>query len=256
MSRHLLRVHYLPGFVAESDLAGGTVVVIDLLRASTTIATALAAGAVDVATFVDVGEALAAGEAAGRDNVVLGGEREGKRIEGFDSGNSPTEYTPEAVAGRHMLFTTTNGTRALNHARLAGAGGHRGDREPVGRGGIRAGRCAGGPALRGHGRARHARGHPGGRRDRRPAYRRGGRAVADPTTRRKRHAASGRNSSRRPALRAVRWTNNLPKSLRNTPGGRNLLAIGYDADLVACAQIDLLDVVPQLDRDTGRIRLL
>ena len=50
---------------------------------------------------------------------MLGGERRGKRIEGFDLGNSPAEYTPEAVGGRRVFITTTNGTRALHHARLA-----------------------------------------------------------------------------------------------------------------------------------------
>ena len=54
-------------------------------------------------------------------NVVLGGERGGKRIDGFDLGNSPSEYTPTAVGGRRVFITTTNGTRALHHARLARA---------------------------------------------------------------------------------------------------------------------------------------
>jgi 2-phosphosulfolactate phosphatase len=51
--------------------------------------------------------------------VLLGGERHGKLIEGFDLGNSPLEYTPEKVRGRTIAFTTTNGTRALLHAKAA-----------------------------------------------------------------------------------------------------------------------------------------
>ena len=52
--------------------------------------------------------------------VLLGGERGGRAIEGFDLGNSPAEYVPEAVAGRTLVFTTTNGTRAM--MRCIGAG--------------------------------------------------------------------------------------------------------------------------------------
>ena len=53
------------------------------------------------------------------ENVVLGGERQGVRIEGFDLGNSPTEYSPASVGGRTVVFTTTNGTRAMLRCRQA-----------------------------------------------------------------------------------------------------------------------------------------
>lgn len=91
------------------------VVVIDTLRASSTVAGALAAGAKQVIPLASVEEArrLADHFKEQGETPLLGGEREGKRIEGFDLGNSPFEYTPEAVAGRTILFTTTNGTRAL-----------------------------------------------------------------------------------------------------------------------------------------------
>jgi 2-phosphosulfolactate phosphatase len=115
-----LNVHPLPALVAESALAGGTTVVIDLLRATSTICQALASGAVEVVPFLEVDEALsAAAKAPDRENIVLGGERGGRRIEGFDLGNSPTEYTPRAVGGKRVFITTTNGTRALHHAKLA-----------------------------------------------------------------------------------------------------------------------------------------
>ena len=113
-----LRVHNLPELVDEADLAGSTVVVVDLLRASTTICQALASGAVEVVPFLTIEKTLAAA-AKNRPSVVLGGERGGRRINGFDLGNSPAEYTPAAVGGRRVLLTTTNGTRALHHARLA-----------------------------------------------------------------------------------------------------------------------------------------
>ena len=115
-----LRVHYLPQFVGEAELAGRTVVVVDLLRASTTICQALAAGARCVLPFVEVDQTLRAAQGLDRAETLLGGERGGRLIEGFDLGNSPAEYTPERVFGKRVLFTTTNGTRALEHARLAG----------------------------------------------------------------------------------------------------------------------------------------
>lgn len=95
--------------------AVGTAVVVDLLRASTTITRALGAGAACVRPCLETGEALALRGAG----VVLGGERGGVRIEGFDLGNSPAEYTRASVGGRVVVFTTTNGTRAIEAARRA-----------------------------------------------------------------------------------------------------------------------------------------
>src|SRR3954466_4840732 len=119
MNGHRLNVYNLPSEVEERELAGGTAVVIDVLRATSTICQALAAGAREVVPFVTVEDALAAAAKVGRSNVVLGGERHGVLIPGFDLGNSPSEYTPAAVGGRLVFITTTNGTRALQHARLA-----------------------------------------------------------------------------------------------------------------------------------------
>ena len=77
MAEEYLRVHTLPKNVSAEDLAGSTVVVIDVLRATTTICQALEAGAAEVVPFLEVWEAQAAAEKAGRTNVVLGGERRG-----------------------------------------------------------------------------------------------------------------------------------------------------------------------------------
>ncbi|MCU6710154.1 2-phosphosulfolactate phosphatase [Paenibacillus sp. J5C_2022] len=86
-----------------------TAIVIDALRATSTIATALAAGASSVKpveTVMEAREYYAEGD-------VLGGERFCRRISGFQLGNSPDEYAPETVAGRRVILTTTNGTRAI-----------------------------------------------------------------------------------------------------------------------------------------------
>jgi 2-phosphosulfolactate phosphatase len=119
-----LHVHFLPEHVDPLRLAGSTAVVIDVLRASTTIVHALAAGARAV---VPAGDVVAARSIAARfpssrtpfDRALLGGERNGVLIEGFDLDNSPLSYTPQAVAGAAIVFTTTNGTRALERCRAA-----------------------------------------------------------------------------------------------------------------------------------------
>ncbi len=114
-----LNVYALPSLVAEEELAGKTVVVIDVLRATTTISCAFNAGAEEVIPCEEIDEAQLVADQFSPDEVVLGGERGGLPIEGFDLGNSPEEYTPEAVAGRTLVFTTTNGTRAMRHCRQA-----------------------------------------------------------------------------------------------------------------------------------------
>lgn len=243
-----VNVHYLPQFVAEADLAGSTVIVVDLLRASTTICQALHAGAKCVVPTLEVDETFARAERYYAEDVVLGGERGGMRIEGFHLGNSPLDYTPEKVLGRTVLFTTTNGTRALAHARLAkyvliGAAINRqavieavADAEQIDI------LCAG----------------TGGKVTREDILAAG--AIASQlggecnewcdaacrewsellTT----ASALGRSASEQFAL-----------ELRDTLGGRNLLTLGYDDDLVFCANLDALDLVPQHDRQLDAICL-
>lgn len=119
MYEQRISVHYLPSEVCERELEGSAVAVIDVLRATSTICQAIASGAQEVVPFVEIDEALAAARKAGRETVVLGGERKGLKIQGFDLGNSPAEYTAASVEGRSVYITTTNGTRALQHARPA-----------------------------------------------------------------------------------------------------------------------------------------
>src|SRR5580692_7380997 len=102
----------------QRDLSGTVCVVFDVLRATSTIVTALANGADAVIPVAEIPEALAAKRA--RPDLLLGGEREGVRIRAdqtggvdFDLGNSPREFTRERVAGRTIILTTTNGSRAL-----------------------------------------------------------------------------------------------------------------------------------------------
>jgi len=115
-----VHVHFLPNECGSHDLSGTTAVIIDVLRASSTIATALRNGAVCVHPCATVDEARQGASSAPVEAPLLGGERGGIRISGFDLGNSPADYTPHQVNGRRVIFTTTNGTRALLSARTAG----------------------------------------------------------------------------------------------------------------------------------------
>lgn len=116
-----LHVHLLPDLVDASALRGGVVIVIDVLRATTTIAHAFHAGVQSVYPAGDIPTALTLAEEFKRsgENVLLGGEREGVIIPGFDLGNSPAEYSWNRCKEHILVFTTTNGTRALLHSKGA-----------------------------------------------------------------------------------------------------------------------------------------
>lgn len=118
MSGRQLYVHLLPQLVPRDALRGGVAIVIDVLRASTTVIHALASGCVAVWPVMEVDQAQSEAKelrSVGYD-VILGGERGGLPIPGFDLGNSPADYVPDACKDRHLVLTTTNGTRALHHA--------------------------------------------------------------------------------------------------------------------------------------------
>ena len=101
--------------LASRDLRGTVCVVFDVLRATSTFATALHNGAKEIIPVAEISEALEIKKM--RPEVLLGGERDGVRISAdgidFDLGNSPREYTREKVRGKTIVSTTTNGTRAL-----------------------------------------------------------------------------------------------------------------------------------------------
>jgi 2-phosphosulfolactate phosphatase len=99
--------------LAPSEVSGRVVAVIDVLRASTTIATALANGARAVIPLESSEDVVTRAKAFERTDVRLAGERKMLAIPGFDLGNSPREYTRDAVEGKTVLMTTTNGTQAI-----------------------------------------------------------------------------------------------------------------------------------------------
>ncbi len=108
------------GQANESLTSGKTVVVIDVLRATSVITTALFHGAEAVWPMAGIDEAQQLFRTFEAGKALRGGERQGKIIPGFELGNSPLSYTPETVAGKHIILTTTNGTLAIRNSTAAG----------------------------------------------------------------------------------------------------------------------------------------
>ncbi len=110
-----------PAGLEGESLAGRAAVVIDVLRACTTVVAALANGARGVVPVAGRDEARAAAESLAPGTFLLGGERDAVPLAGYDLGNAPTLYTAEKVAGRTIILDTTNGSGLFGRA--AGADG-------------------------------------------------------------------------------------------------------------------------------------
>jgi 2-phosphosulfolactate phosphatase len=109
----------IPEEIKNIEFAGKLVVVIDVLRASSTIVTALANGCQGFIPILSPKQAKEEAQQFEKERVLLGGEREGKKIEGFDLGNSPREYKGEVVKDKTIIFSTTNGVKTLEMAKNA-----------------------------------------------------------------------------------------------------------------------------------------
>jgi 2-phosphosulfolactate phosphatase len=118
--RSSVHTFFSPAEVEAAAVSDATAVVIDVIRATSTIVEALAAGAKGIYPTLSTEEALRLATSLGREDTLLCGERRGLKIGGFDLGNSPREFTPDQVRGRRLVMTTTNGTRAFLAAQGAG----------------------------------------------------------------------------------------------------------------------------------------
>ncbi|MCZ6680903.1 MAG: 2-phosphosulfolactate phosphatase [Candidatus Poribacteria bacterium] len=110
-------VVFTPDLLPFSDPTDKTVVVADILRATTTITCAVANGATGIAPVLTPADAFRV--ATNQPGILIGGERHGKKVDGFDLGNSPREYAEAVVSGKRIVMTTTNGTRTLKACRSA-----------------------------------------------------------------------------------------------------------------------------------------
>jgi 2-phosphosulfolactate phosphatase len=259
-----LALHLHARFVTPEALTGAVVVVIDALRASVTMTTALANGAARVVPTLTVEEALsfrAPGASRGdfgsgaqttprrapgarkEDCPLLGGERGGVLIPGFDLDNSPRAYTRERVGGRTIVFTTVNGTAALLHAKYAAE--------------VLVGSFVNLSAVceRMRSDARPVHILCCGTRDEVSLddVLVGGAMV-------ERLIAGGRelveDDSARVALHAWRdCAGNPVDAMKSSRGGRNLVLLGLGEDISACARVDSVPGVPRFDARSGSVTL-
>jgi 2-phosphosulfolactate phosphatase len=108
-----VQLYLTPIPLTQIEISSKTVVVIDVLRCTTCISAALMAGARGVIPTLGPGEAVEMWTKIGPDISILAGERKGIKIENFQLGNSPLEFTADAVGGKHVVMTTSNGTAAF-----------------------------------------------------------------------------------------------------------------------------------------------
>ena len=119
MQKPTLFTSLSPALLDLYNLQNAIVVIIDVFRATSTIATALYNGALRIIPVDSVEQCIAIG--AGLDGCITAGERDGKVIEGLQYGNSPAEYPRDFIEGKTLVLTTTNGTRLLHMALEKGA---------------------------------------------------------------------------------------------------------------------------------------
>ncbi len=118
MSKPVLHTVLSPRLLDNYDCTNNVVVIIDVFRATSTIATALYNGAKRIIPVDTVDKCIEIGKMTGG---ITAGERDGKVIEGLAYGNSPAEYPRSFIAGKTLVLTTTNGTKLLHMALQAGA---------------------------------------------------------------------------------------------------------------------------------------
>ena len=230
-----LDVYFGGAEVTPAETHGRVVVVLDVLRASTSIAVALANGARAIVPCESSDEAITLSRSFERADVKLAGEKRMQPIPGFDMGNSPLEFTPAAVDGKTIFMTTTNGTRMLTSIQgardtLVGAFVNYRAVLAMLRAAARAGAdvailCAG--------------------TDRKFALEDAvcaGRYVRG--VRRRLTNIEINDAARVAALLDRRYGVDLETALRESEHGRALVEAGFAADVAACATVDSVPVLP------------
>lgn len=108
-----LKLFFTPAGINDDQITGKTSVVIDILRATSVAAVALHNGAREIIPMATLGDATSLRQKLDHSSALLGGEREGQKVEGFDLGNSPFEYGTSVVESKSIILASTNGSVAL-----------------------------------------------------------------------------------------------------------------------------------------------
>ena len=231
---YTLDVLLSPAELSRTELTGKTVVVIDALRATSTIAAALANGCVAVHPVSTQAEALAMRN--DKPDVLLVGERGGEKIPGFDLGNSPTECYPENVFGKEMVLTTSNGTPLLLAcvaADLVLTAAF------VNRGAV-ADYC-----LANSAQVLIACAGQGGKASFEDVACAG--SIVDAIMTRTQLSPDLSDGAQLAWMSFTACRSHLREALDNSSAGKKLHKLNYGGDVAWCAQLDALDVVPSFD---------
>ena len=231
-----LDVQFTPAGLTLAEVQGRTVFVIDVLRATTSMCAALTNGARAILPVASTEEALRLAQTIDSDDVRLAGEKHCVRIEGFHLGNSPLEMTEDAVRGRTLVVSTTNGTGALLACQGAAAV------HPT---------CAGNLSLAAE-RAREVL-EQGGAILVVCAGRDGAFSLDDAYTAGRLVAAVCAGSVKRRGLNDAalasldlvrRYGDRWERPLRRSRAGRELIRLGFGDDVAAAARMDAYPVLP------------
>ncbi len=226
-------IQLLPVSQVPSLLSTRTIVVIDVLRATSVIVHAISQGALEIIPVATVEEAFQMAKNFPQGTTLLGGERGSQKIEGFDLGNSPREYIAEKVKGKRVILTTTNGTKAFHSVSsgrevIAGSFFNIGatakwcldlNRDillfPSGDGGsfsLEDTVCGG--------------------------------MLIDQVTKTVKKSIALTDAAQSAHILCQRFENNLIEAFHVSCHGKDLVAKGFEDDLAYCAQIDITDIVP------------
>jgi 2-phosphosulfolactate phosphatase len=235
-------IQLVPSSPDSDILSDRAVVVIDVLRATSVMVRAMSQGASEIIPVATVEEAFQKRKGFPGESVILGGERESKKIPGFDLGNSPKEYVPERVEGKKLILSTTNGTKAfqlvssakeifvgsfhnisgtaqkcleLNRDLFIFPSGDEGNFS------LEDNLCGGMLIER--------------------IMKIGGRRI------------TLTDASRCARILYERYKTNIVEALRLSHHGKKLIKRGFGKDLVSCAQVDTTDIVPQFKDGVIRV---
>jgi len=234
----------VPSPTNSDALLDRTVVVIDVLRATSVIVHAMSEGASEVLPLASVEEVLRMAKAFPRGSVLLGGERGSGNIPGFDLGNSPREYVTGKVGEKKLILTTTNGTKAFHLVSSA--------KEILVGSFFNIGAVAQRCLESGRDLLIFTSGDEGNFSLEDTVC---GGMLVDLIFEKKKEPISLTDASQCAQIVYRRFKNNLLEAFRVSRHGRELVDRGFEDDLAYCAQIDITSLVPVFREGVIRVPL-
>jgi len=229
-----INIQLIPSPPNPNFLSDQVVVVIDVLRSTSVMTHALSQGALEIIPLATVEEVFQRAKVFPRESVLLGGEMRSKRISGFDLGNSPGEYVSERVNGKRLILTTTNGTKAFH---LVSSG-----REIFAGSFLNIGAVARRCLELNRGLFIFPSGNEG---DFSLEDTICGGMLIDLIVRKGENRVALTDASQCAQILYQRFEDKLLEAFRLSNHGEGLIRQGFEDDLVYCAQIDLLNIVPE-----------